>query len=146
MANKEKEGSLMVWSIQDKLRSQIIPPKASRVLFLYARPTGSPLLAGMKTAAASIITMAGGVNALQNVSGYQSLDERVIVASQPEYILLTKDGLESLGGKAKALRLPGIQQTPAGKKGNLIVMDDLLLLGFGPRVADAIYDLSSMIQ
>jgi iron complex transport system substrate-binding protein len=35
------------------------------------------------------------------------------------------------------LSIPEIALTPAGKEGRVVVMDTLLLLGFGPRTGEA---------
>ena len=136
----------MVWNIQDKMRKKITRSKRSPVLFIYTQHPSGPHIAGLETAASSIIALSGGINPIQDHKGYRPIQAQTIIAAQPEYILLTTDGMKSLGGKDSVLRLPGIAKTPAGKNQQIIVMDDLFLLGFGPRIADAILDLSAQLQ
>jgi iron complex transport system substrate-binding protein len=59
------------------------------------------------------------------------------VAAAPEVLLVPSHALESLGGIDGLLAQPGLAATPAGKARRVIAMDDLFLLGFGPRTADA---------
>jgi iron complex transport system substrate-binding protein len=71
------------------------------------------------------------------------------VALAPEVILTTTRTFADLGnnglpGLEKAL--PGISLTPAGKANRVVVMDDLYLLGFGPRVGDAALELSRSLH
>jgi hypothetical protein len=40
------------------------------------------------------------------------------------------------------LAIPGVGQTPAAESGSIVAFEDLYLLGFGPRIGDAIHDLS----
>ncbi len=55
--------------------------------------------------------------------------------------LVTSRGLESSGGVDGLLSQPGLSLTPAGKEKHVIVMDDLILLGFGPRLGQAVKQL-----
>lgn len=95
------------------------------------------MVAGVSTAADSIIALAGGQNAVSGYSGYKPLTPESAVAAQPDIILLTSQGLEAIGGSEGLRGLPGLALTPAVKNDQIIAMDALLLLGFGPRTADA---------
>jgi len=108
-----------------------------RVLFILQYGGGAPMVAGVSTAADSIIALAGGQNAVSGYSGYKPLTPESAVAAQPDIILLTSQGLEAIGGSEGLRGLPGLALTPAVKNDQIIAMDALLLLGFGPRTADA---------
>ncbi len=41
------------------------------------------------------------------------------------------------------MALPGVAGTPAASNGRVVVMDDLLLLGFGPRLPEALKTLKN---
>jgi iron complex transport system substrate-binding protein len=103
------------------------------VLFIYARGGGVMNVAGRGTAADSIIALAGGANAVQGYDGYKPLTAEAAAMAAPDFILVTSRGLESSGGVDALLTQPGLSLTPAGKDKQVIVMDDLLLLGCGPR-------------
>ncbi|MNT24294.1 Hemin-binding periplasmic protein HmuT precursor [compost metagenome] len=56
-------------------------------------------------------------------------------------IVITSTSIDASGGVEKLLRLPGIASTPAAAHKRVIVMDDLLLLGMGPRLPLALTEL-----
>lgn len=139
--------------LQDRLRnefasltalSQATPPP--RVLFLLAVGSGSPRAGGRDTSANTIITLAGGRNAVENFSGYKSLSPEAAINSAPDVILLTDRSLQTLGGTASLLQTPWIASTPAAESRRIISMDGLLLLGFGPRTASAVRQLADLLQ
>ncbi|MGB1014847.1 MAG: hemin ABC transporter substrate-binding protein, partial [Nannocystaceae bacterium] len=49
--------------------------------------------------------------------------------------------LESIGGIDGLLTIPGVAQTPAGQERKIVAIDDLKLLGFGPRADAALLEL-----
>ncbi len=58
---------------------------------------------------------------------------------------MPKGALDALGGIDGLLKQPGLAGTQAGKNRRIVAMDDLYLLGFGPRTAAAIADLRDSI-
>jgi iron complex transport system substrate-binding protein len=114
-----------------------------KVLCIYARGTGTLHVAGLGTAAAAMIHLAGGRNAVTHYEGYKPLTAEAVVAAAPEVILIPARGLESVGGRDGLLTLPGMALTPAGRTRRVIAMDDLALLGFGPRLGQAVRELTT---
>ena len=113
-------------------------PSRPRVLFLLSiGQGGAPLASGRKTAAAGIIELAGGINAVDAFEGYKPLSPEAAVAAAPDVILVTRRSLDLLGGVDGLLGIPEIGLTPAGGTRRVVAMDGLLLLGFGPRTAAA---------
>jgi len=122
----------------DKLAEQTEKP---RVLFVYARGQGTVNAAGKGTFAQEILPLAGCEAILQPQEGFKPLTAEALVAENPDYILFFDSGLKSLGGIEGALKIPGITQTTAGKKNQILSMDGLLLSGFGPRTGQAVATL-----
>lgn len=108
-----------------------------KVLFIYARGSRVLQLAGDKTAAAAMIELAGARNALTGFTEYKGLTPEAVVAAAPDLILMTEDGLQSVGGREGVWKLPGLSMTPAFSTRRLVVMNDLFLLGMGPRLGQA---------
>lgn len=146
LLDKEKEGHLLVWEMQDKIKLVTKPKTPPKVLFIYARGGGTQNVAGLETSANEMIELAGGVNAVTEYTGYKPMNAEAILAAQPDYVLFTARGLESVGGAEEMKKLPGLSETPAAKNDNIISIDDLLLLGFGPRTAEGVLQLSNAIQ
>ncbi|MFT3774936.1 MAG: ABC transporter substrate-binding protein [Minicystis sp.] len=117
-----------------------------RVLFVYARGAGTMMVSGVRTPAAEMIRLAGGENAVEGFEGFKPLTAEAASAARPDVILIPALGLESIGGAAGLSAQPGIAQTPAGRAGRVVAMDDLLLLGFGPRLGRAVDELATRIH
>jgi iron complex transport system substrate-binding protein len=114
--------------------------KAPRALLLMGRDSHLQG-AGTHTAADSILQLAGAENVLAAQQGYKPISPEALVALAPDVIIATRMTVDSLGGTAQLMASPGIALTPAAKGGRVIVMDDLLLLGFGPRLPEALIEL-----
>lgn len=113
-----------------------------KVMFIYARGAGTLSVSGAGTSAHAMIKLAGGENAVTGYEDYKPLTPEAAVAAAPDVLLFLTMGLESVGGIAGAAALPGLALTPAYESGRVIALDDLYLLGFGPRVGQAIKDLT----
>lgn len=117
-----------------------------RVAFLFSVSKGAAMASGRETAADAMIKMAGGINVFANYTGYKSVNDEAFVVADPEFILLTEHTLTMMGGLNKIMDLPGVSLTTAVKKQQIIVMDTLYLLGFGPRTGQALLDLGKQLH
>jgi iron complex transport system substrate-binding protein len=117
-----------------------------RVLFIYARGNKVMSVAGARTAAQAMIELAGGANAITGFEGFRPLTAEAVVAAAPEVLLLPAAGAESVGGSDGVLALPGVASTPAGRARRVVMIDDLALLGFGPRLGQAALELARALH
>ena len=117
-----------------------------RVLFLLAMGSGAPQAAGQNTAADGIIHLAGGVNAVEGYAGYRPLTPEAVIASRADYIVVTQQTVDQLGGLDAVLDQPTLRQTPAGRAGKVLSFDTMLLLGFGPRTPQAARQLAAALH
>jgi iron complex transport system substrate-binding protein len=117
-----------------------------RVLFVLQPPEAPMLVAGGDTAAGSMIALAGGENIYPGFGSYIPMTPEGIAEASPDVILTTDASLERLGGLEAFLATPGVAQTPAALVGRVVAMEDLYLLGFGPRTGKAIADLARLIH
>lgn len=108
-----------------------------RVLFILSH-SASPQVAGQNTAADALIRFSGGVNALSGFEGYRPMTAEAMAGAAPDFLLCTDQGIEALGGTAKFWQRPELALTPAFRQRRLITLDALLLLGFGPRLPQAV--------
>jgi iron complex transport system substrate-binding protein len=100
--------------------------------------------AGRGTAADAIIKLAGGLNAMDEVSGYKAASEERLVELAPDVILMMGDGH---GGPTpdEVFANRALAATPAARTRSLIVLDGAYMTGFGPRTADAVRDLAAAL-
>jgi iron complex transport system substrate-binding protein len=119
--------------------------KRPKIAFLYLRGTSSIYLVGGKDSGADyLIEATGGIDVGAQIlaNPFNPLTAETMATLNPDIILVMIGGLESVGGLAGLKDLPGIAQTPAGKSGHVVSVDDSLLLSFGPRTPSLIEQLS----
>lgn len=117
-----------------------------KVLFIYARGTGTMMVGGNNTQVAKMIQLAGGLNVAKDFEEYKPLTPESLVNYNPDVILLFSSGLSSLGDKNGFMEVQGVKQTRAGKEGKITNMDGQLLSGFSPRLPNAIKELHTKIH
>ena len=109
-----------------------------RVLFVLSHSMAQVRVAGRNTAADAMLTLAGASNVMAGIEGYKPLSPEAAIAAAPDVILATEQGLAAAGGIDGLLSAPGLAQTPAGRQRRVVALDALLLLGFGPRLPQAV--------
>lgn len=115
-----------------------------KVLFILTVRDGRLMVAGSKSHADSVIQMAGGANLMQSISGYKMVDDEALLNNPPDVILMMSRSNHSVTDEALAA-LPALKDSPAIKNKQIIRMDGMYLLGFGPRTAFAAADLAHQL-
>lgn len=121
-------------------------PEAERqkVLFVISVQDGKIRAAGTGTAANGIIELAGAINPLAEMHGYQTLSDEAILTANPDVVLfMNNTGATDFVDKLKAN--PALAATPAVTNGRIEQIDGAFLLGFGPRTPAAILELSHQL-
>jgi iron complex transport system substrate-binding protein len=130
------DATSLIAALPTESTSSETSPSGPRVAFLYLRGTsGIYLLGGEGSGADSLITAAGGVDvgAQAQFDPFVPLTAEALATLNPDVLLVMTKGLESVNGVEGLLQLPGVAQTQAGKDGRVIIVDDTVLLSFGPR-------------
>jgi iron complex transport system permease protein len=135
---KQTEGDALRHAVAAQIAQIPTQPLGKRVLFILSHGGMNTMVAGQKTAADGAIQAAGLQNAMQGFDHYRSMSQEGVIASLPDLVVISADGLKGMGGEAGLWKLPGLAQTPAGRHKQLLVIDDMALLGFGPRTPQAI--------
>lgn len=121
-------------------------PSRPKVLFILAHAGGSPMIAGRGTSADAMIKLAGADNGAAAFEGYKTMSAEAVLAADPEVILISTEGLASLGGASALWNNPALAASRAGRSRHLVAMDSLYLLGFGPRLPDAVEELARRLR
>ncbi|WP_349281090.1 heme/hemin ABC transporter substrate-binding protein [Polaromonas hydrogenivorans] len=116
-----------------------------RAIFILSH-SASPQVAGRNTAAHAMLDYAGLVNAFTDgqasaFAGYRPMTAEALVSAAPELIITTTQGIEASGGLDKFWSRPGLALTPAYQRRALVALDALYLIGFGPRLPQAVAEL-----
>ena len=116
-----------------------------RVLFNLSLQNGKVMASGSGTAADGVIHLAGLVNAAQGFPGYKALTDEAIIEAKPDVILMMERGGNHDASVKEIAEHPALGLTPAAQNKAVIRMDGLHLLGFGPRTASAVRDLTRAV-
>ncbi len=117
-----------------------------KVMFLYSGSNGRITVSGRETAADAMIKLAGGINPFQSYTGYAALSQEATIVANPDVILMTKLGYVGAGESQGLLSLPGLANTKAGRNKNFLSFEGNYLLGFGPRLGQAVLELMYAIH
>lgn len=116
--------------------------KKPRVAFLYLRGNaGVYLLGGPGSGADAMIAAAGGIDVGTDTGlgrAFTPLTNEALVSAEPDIIMVTTTGLESVGGLDGLLAMPGVAQTPAGDSRSVVSIEDGVLYSFGVRTPETI--------
>lgn len=115
-----------------------------RVLFVLSGD-GHLMAAGKDTAADAIIRLAGGRNVAADQRGYKPLSPEVVAKRKPEVILTMDMVGHDETSRKKLLQHPALKLTPAARSKRVITMSPQLLLGFGPRLGQAVDELAKQL-
>jgi iron complex transport system substrate-binding protein len=109
---------------------------APRVVGLYLRGEAVQLVFGAGSGIDALLAAAGArdVAADLGLGETTPLSAESLLEADPEVLLVTDSGLESVGGLDGLLEIAGIGQTTAGRDRRVVVFEDQELLGMGPRV------------
>lgn len=144
--NRAAQGQQLTERYRQQLAAVAKTPLPVKVLFVMSHGGISPMAAGQHTAADAVINAAGLKNAMQGFTRYRPLSQEGVIASQPDLLLITTDGVSSIGGMEKLWQLPGLALTPAGKNHRILVIDDMALLGFGLETPAALQKLRNAAE
>ncbi|WP_150697836.1 ABC transporter substrate-binding protein [Pandoraea terrae] len=117
-----------------------------RVLFILGHTGNQMMVAGQDTAADAMLGFAGADNALRGFTGYRPLTAEGAIAARPDVVLTTHTGTGTTDAAAKLLAQPGLANTPAGRYRRIVLFDALYLLGFGPRLPQAVAELARKVH
>nr|WP_295925747.1 ABC transporter substrate-binding protein [uncultured Dyadobacter sp.] len=144
--NAHAQAEKMVKSLQADLAKIPAPASSKKILFIYARGTGTLMVSGTGTSLDKMFALAGHKNAVTDFSDFKPLTAESLIMANPDVLVLFASGLESLEGMDGLLRVPGIANTNAGRNKKIVSMDGQLLTGFGPRLGKAALELSQKIK
>ncbi len=111
-----------------------------RIAYVYTRGPDVNLLFGDGMTTRPLIEAAGAVDAGASIgiTGTAPVTAEALVDAAPDVIVVPAEGLELLGGIEAFLEIPGVAQTPAGRRGAILTYPEGDFLTFGPRVADSL--------
>lgn len=112
----------------------------------FGQATNMYLVMTKNSTAAKMIQWAGGKMAVEDTKGMRQLSAEVVVASDPDVILLTDFGYDRLGSSQKIKELPGVAETRAFKSNRIYRVEEHDLVYLGPRTGENVLMLQKLIH
>jgi len=105
---------------------------------------GSPIVAGRRTSGDGLLRMVGAANIFSDIDGWKPVSLESIAASNPDFIVVA--GRSNDPGRTIEVvkQNAAIKITEAAKRNQILVIDGMALLGFGPRTLDIGLELISL--
>ena len=125
-----------------KLLTEMNKKESPKVMFILSMESGSPTVGGRDTSADGLIKMTGAVIVMDSFEGWKPVSTEAIIQAKPDFILISERGLNSFGSIEKLGQHPSLVFTPAAKNNNIIAMDGMAMLGFGPRTISSAKDIA----
>ena len=138
----EERGTVLINTLSQRLekvaQSSASKPAPVSALFILSAGGSAPQVAGKGSVADAIMTLAGARNVAQHPQ-YRSYSAEALIAANPEVFIVTSQRVD--GDLNRLSTIAGITRTSAWKNQRIVVLDQSLVLGMGPRVADAVETL-----
>lgn len=131
------QGQALVDRLHAELRD--IKPSAQPVrVLMVSSHTGKMQAVGEDTAGDAMLKLVGATNVMAGQQGFKPFSAEAAAALRPDVIVTTSMSVTASGSVDAFLAQPGLSATPAARGKRVVVMDDLLLLSFGPRLPEAL--------
>jgi iron complex transport system substrate-binding protein len=114
--------------------SQIEGEQPARILFLLAAGGHGVMIAGKDTSASAMIDIVGGVNVADQFTSFKPLTPESAVQLNPDALIIAN----TRGQAFDFDKFPTLKLTKAYQNKRIVDGDSMLLLGFGPRISDAL--------
>ena len=118
-------------------------PRAALILNFV---DNQPIVAGANTSGDGLLRMAGAENVFSDVEGWKPLSRELLIAANPEHIVLTERALKSIGGLQGMLSDPLLASTDALSTDNVHAYGGMSLLGFGLQTLEVALSLKKAME
>jgi iron complex transport system substrate-binding protein len=144
VVEKQDKAGALIADIQGRIRhlERSVEGADQRVLFLMVAGGHGVTIAGSETTANALLEALGATNAMASVNGYKPAGREALLASQPDAIVIA----ETRPGQFNIADWPQVAALDAWKQGRYYVGDAMMLLGFGPRLPQALEAVASVLK
>lgn len=123
----------------------VVPDPTVKVAVLLGLREGAPIAAGRDTSGDGLLAMAGLSNLFSGFAGWKPVSMEAMAQAAPDVLVVPQRGLEQAGGIDALLDHPALRLTPAAQRRQVIAMDGMRMLGFGPRTIGAAAELAQRV-
>ena len=118
-------------------------PRAALVLNFV---DNQPIVAGANTSGDGLLRMAGAQNIFSDIEGWKPLSRELLIAANPQHLVVTERALRSIGGLEGMLSDPLLASTDALENNSVHAYAGMSLLGFGLQTLEVALSLKDAIK
>jgi len=133
----------IVTSLEKANVASVDLPRAALILNFV---DNQPIVAGANTSGDGLLRMAGAENVFSDVEGWKPLSRELLIAANPEHIVVTERALKSIGGLQGMLSDPLLASTDALSSDNVHAYGGMSLLGFGLQTLEVALSLKKAME
>ena len=133
----------VVTSLEKATEASADLPRAALVLNFV---DNQPIVAGANTSGDGLLRMAGAQNIFSDIEGWKPLSRELLIAANPEHLVVTERALKSIGGLEGMLSDPLLASTDALSDDNVHAYGGMSLLGFGLQTLEVALSLKKAIE
>ncbi|MFY0664139.1 MAG: ABC transporter substrate-binding protein [Natronospirillum sp.] len=120
--------------------AQQLPPDI-RIMFVLNAGGRGFMVSGLDTRSNALIELVGASNAFTEFPGYKPLTNEAALMAAPDVILVS----HAEGALEGVMQHPALVMTPAVANGRVYSLDHTDWLQFGPRLGDAVAELTALL-
>ena len=139
----ESQFAEIVTSLEKANVASADTPRAALILNFV---DNQPIVAGANTSGDGLLRMAGAKNIFSDIEGWKPLSRELLIAANPEHLVVTERALKSIGGLEGMLSDPLLAATEALNADNVHVYAGMSLLGFGLQTLEVALSLKEAIE
>jgi iron complex transport system substrate-binding protein len=141
--NKPSEATQLAKQVEKQITEAVasIPTGAKlRMLSLLSAGNHGLSLAGQNTQAQAVLDIIGAENIVQGINGYKPVSSEFLLSAAPDLLVIAT---HQPGNAVKTQ--PLLHKTDAWKQQRVLEIDSMMLLGFGPRLPQAIHQIAQAV-
>lgn len=146
LVGKEQQAVALADKFVKEIEAIDNSPKDVKVLFILSRSGTSQMVAGTNTAPDTAIKLVGAKNAMASSVRYVPISQEGVIAANPDLIVVSSLSIKNLGSLDKLWELPGVAYTNAGKKKQVVVVDDIAFLAFGLTIPAELQKMRQAVE
>lgn len=146
LVDREQQAVALSQKFTNEMQAVANSPKDVKVLFILTRSGMNQMVAGKDTVADTAIQLVGAKNAMGNASRFVPISQEGVIAANPDLVVVTSLGVESMGDLDNVWALPGLAHTNAGKKKQVVVVDDIAFLAFGLTIPQELQKIRQAVE
>lgn len=146
LLDREQQAVALSQKFTNEMQAVANSPKDVKILFILTRSGMNQMVAGKDTVADTAIQLVGAKNAMGNASRFVPISQEGVIAANPDLVVVTQLGVESMGNLEKVWALPGLVHTNAGKNNRVVVVDDIAFLAFGLTIPQELQKIRHAVE